>query len=190
MGKRRRRNAGAIRESKILCHPAWPTHRCCEVEPDLDSTSLSLLVANARASLPYALARSWAIRLMANYDGGLKDLEASRWDLTPGKSRSWQGIFKKAQLDNAVPRMRLQQWSAYCHQHKLRFSGQNMQSLAAEAFGRLTKAGAWEKAARAGVNNDTLKRILDVHNPFLRKLVLHDMWLSHRVGEESRLRPN
>ena len=113
-------------DSDILGHPSWPTHRHCETDPDLDATSLSLLVAEAKVSLPHALARSWATRHMANYDCGLNDLQAARWDLRPGKSRNWKDMFSKAQLDNAVPLMRLQQRSAYCHHHNLRFAGKSI----------------------------------------------------------------
>ena len=44
-----------------------------------------------------------ATRLMANYDGGLNELQGARWDLRPGKSRIWKHMFRKAKLDNAVP---------------------------------------------------------------------------------------
>ena len=30
-----------------------------------------------------------------------------------------------------------------------------------------------------------MREILEVHSPFLRKLILHDIWLSHGKGQES-----
>ena len=50
--------------------------------------------------------------------------------------------------------------------------------VAATAFGKLTRDGAWEKAARSGVTDGSLKKTLEVRNPFLRKFLLHDVWLS------------
>ena len=80
--------------------------------------------------------------------------------------------------------MRLQQWSTYCHVNHIAFGDQNLKQLAAKVFGKLTKEGAWDKAVKEGITDETLKKTLQVHNAFLRKLILHDVWLSHGKGQE------
>ena len=65
-----------------------------------------------------ALARAWVTRLLANSDGGLADVGARSWNLQPRRSR-WKSDFSKVTLEAACPKMRLQQWSAYCRCNKL-----------------------------------------------------------------------
>ena len=55
--------------SVISRHKEWPAHQHCEVEPDLDSASLALLAACVGCSVAAALAKSWFVRLVANFDG-------------------------------------------------------------------------------------------------------------------------
>ena len=124
---------------------------------------------------------SWVTRLEANYADGLRDLDATHWC----KPQPWKAIFQKARLDSSIPRMRVQQWQAYCVRKKMEFRGKKLLALRAPAFAKLTWDGAWEKAAKAGITDATLREILEVHSPFLRKLILHDIWLSHGKGQES-----
>ena len=81
--------------------------------------------------------------------------------------------------------MRLQQWQVNCVIKKTEFKGKKLLALAAHAFAKLTWDGAWEKADKAGITDETLREILEVHSPFLRQLILHDICPSHGKGQES-----
>ena len=50
-------------------------------------------------------------------------------------------------------------------------------------MGSKWKAQAWEAAVAAGLSHDALEQHFRARNPFLRKLVLHDLYVSHRCGE-------
>ena len=180
-GSKKADACAACMDSTILSHSDWANHKHCNLEPDLDATSLSLLCSGVKVSLPAALARSWVTRLLANYDGGLADAGARSWRLQPRRS-CWKPDFSKVTLDAACPKMRLQQWSAYCRCNKLVMQGKSLRRLAEQAFGRLLHEGAWETCAREGVTDKSLKEILQVHNLFFRKLILDDVWLSHGAG--------
>ena len=54
----------------------------------------------------------------------------------------------------------------------MEFKGKKLLALAAHAFAKLTWDGAWEKAAKAGITDETLREILEVHSPFLRSPVV------------------
>ena len=138
-----------------------------------------------RLPLARALAMSLVTRLVANYVDGLRDPDATHWCLDKGKLQPWKAIFQKARLDSSIPRMRLQQWQVYCVRKKMEFKGKKLLALAVHAFAKLIRDGAWEKAAKAGITDEILSVILEVHSPFLRKLTLHDIWLSHGKGQES-----
>ena len=147
----------AFAPSRFLEHPEWPTHQRCEVDPDLDATSLDLLAS--------------CIKI--------------RWSLQPGQLslQTVRAAFKKLTLSNACPLERLVQWQAFAKKHKLVLKGCDQRMWTANLFHKLTQSGAWEKAARAGLSHETLEKHLELHSRFLRKLVLHDVWLSHRRGE-------
>ena len=72
-GSKKADACAACMDSTILSHSDWANHKHCNLEPDLDATSLSLLCSGVKVSLPAALARSWVTRLLANYDGGLAE---------------------------------------------------------------------------------------------------------------------
>ena len=171
--------------SVISRHKEWPAHQHCEVEPDLDSASLALLAACVGCSVAAALAKSWFVRLAANFDGSL---DAFGFDWRGMQARHYtRASVRKAigalTFDVACPRARLQQWQAHhrtCKGGRGKFS---MKAEAADLFHDLTVAGAWEKCIAAGLTHESLEQILHVHSPFLRKLVLHDVYLSHRKGQ-------
>ena len=175
----------AFAPSRFLEHPEWPTHQRCEVDPDLDATSLDLLASCIKIPLHMALARSWVTRIIANHDGGLRELGMMGWSLQPGQLslQTVRAAFKKLTLSNACPLERLVQWQAFAKKHKLVLKGCDQRMWTANLFHKLTQSGAWEKAARAGLSHETLEKHLELHSRFLRKLVLHDVWLSHRRGE-------
>ena len=56
-GKDGARKCAAAMASNILTKKAWVNHRRCEVEPDLDSTSLYLLVSCSKDPIHIALAK-------------------------------------------------------------------------------------------------------------------------------------
>ena len=174
-------------ESSVLEHADWPSHSRCELEPDVDNTSLHLLVSCHAVSLPVALAMSWICRLLGNYDGVLTDLGWSQWPLQPGQITlaGTQAAFRKLYLSNACPRMRLNQWKNYRRHMGQSTEGFDQRLTAAQAFHRLSQARAWTNAARKKIDHKVLEEDLHVYDPFLRKLVLHDIWLSHGRGEDS-----
>ena len=60
---------------EVFKHPAWSTHRHGELDPDLDNASLYLLDHCHKNRLSIALAKSWLMRLGANYDGVFEDMK-------------------------------------------------------------------------------------------------------------------
>ena len=121
----------------------WPTQRRCELDPDLDGTSLYLLTHCVNVPLHVSLARSWVTRNIANHDGGLHELRMLSWSLRPGmvSQRTMTAVFSKPVLDNAYPRMRLQQRTAFAKTRARSFStslsktepGKRLRPLPAEA---------------------------------------------------------
>ena len=89
-------------KSTVLSNPNWTTHKRCELEPDLDSTSLSLPSSCSGVALPTALARCWLTRLLANYDGGLEDAGVGSWSFKRGTKRNWYSAFERIHLDTSI----------------------------------------------------------------------------------------
>ena len=72
----------------------------------------------------------------------------------------------------------MQQWSSASSGKKY-----NMKNEIAKTFHRLTRDKCWQQIEDLGVSHKTLDTVFVVHNAFLRKLILHDLYVSHRVGE-------
>ena len=113
-GKDEAREYAAAMASNILTKKAWVNHRRCEVEQDLDSTSLYLLVSCSKDPIHIALAKSWVTRTIANSDGGLATLGLERFSFCPGEVSlpTMKAAFKQLKLDVAYPRERLNHSSA------------------------------------------------------------------------------
>ena len=72
----------------------------------------------------------------------------------------------------------MQQWSGFG-------SGKfDLRAKLAETIHALTRNNAWEQATSKQLSHETLRDILMVRNPFLRKLILHDVFVSHKCGEK------
>ena len=96
-----------------------------------------------------------------------------------------KAAFEQLKLDVAYPRERLNHWQRYCEEIGEPRRGLNQRTLAARLCHRLTQERAWEKCVKEGLSHQTLEKHLKLGSPFLRKMVLHDLWLSHRVGEDT-----
>ena len=146
-GKDEARKCAAAMASNILTKKAWVNHRRCEVEPDLDSTSLYLLVSCSKDPIQIALAKSWVTRTIANSDGGLATLGLERFSFRPGAVSlpTMKAAFKQLKLDVAYRRERLNHWKQYCEEIGEPCRGLNQRMLAAKLCYRLTQEGAWEK---------------------------------------------
>ena len=166
---------------EVYKHPQWPNHRHGEVCPDLDSTSLYLYEHCAWDALPLAIAKCWLVRLAGNFDGSLETLKLDLPKVIAGVVPR-ADVFKSFQsltFDVACPQARMQQWSVWSAD-KTKYS---MKRRIATAFWELTKKGKWHEAAAGAASHETFERILGVRNGFLRKLMLHDLYVTHRWGE-------
>ena len=160
--------------SKFLGQLERSTHRHCELDPDLDATSLGLLACCIKIPLYMALARSWVTREIANHDGGLRQLGMMEWSLQPGKLslQSVRAAFKKLTISNACPLERLGQWQAFAKKHKLVVKGCDQRMWTANLFHKLTQSGAWEK----------------VRGPVLRMRRWRSIWSSTAAAKDGPAR--
>jgi len=168
----------------LVDHPQWPKHQRCELNPDLDNTSLHFLASSNTKSAKTALAMSWFMRCVANWDGAL-DCGIS-WVDTLGGRVAWKDmkcLFQGLRLDVAIPQARMAQWSRHRCKCLGLCGGFNLRNEAAKLFHNLSKTNAWEKCVRAGLSHESLETHVHVHSPFLRKLILNDLQLSHGLGE-------
>ena len=171
-------------QTKFWAHNDWPSHRHGELDPDLTSTSLYLLDAVVKNSPAVALAKCWLARLLLNYDGGVGNVGVD-WSLVPGRQtlRSVQASLRDVYMDSAMPLYRNQQWQQECRRRGLQVAGHDQRKLAATLFHELTSTGAWQRCVDEGLTHASLEKTLRVHVEFLRKVLLHDLWVSHRIGD-------
>ena len=94
----------------LMSHPEWSEHRRCEIEPDLDATSLSLLCS---CTVVRCACTVLGHQHFANYDG----LRASSCMLANKRcaplrletNRDGSAPFKPAKAVSSVPQIRVQQ---------------------------------------------------------------------------------
>ena len=73
--------------------------------------------------------------------------------------------------------------SRNCRRRGLQVAGHDQRKLAATLFHELTSTGAWQRCVDEGLTHASLEKTLRVHVEFLRKVLLHDLWVSHRIGD-------
>ena len=82
-----------------------------------------------------------------------------------------KAALSKLTLDNFHPRILLEQRAAFAKVRGLALKG-------CDVVCRLAARACWEKAVDEGLSHESL-----LYAPFLWKLVLHDVWFSHRRGQ-------
>ena len=79
--------------------------------------------------------------------------------------------------------MHLQQRAAFTKARGLPIKGCDQRAWRAEMFHELVQEREWEKVVQEGQTHASLEKHCALCVPFMRKLVLHDVWLAHRHGE-------